>query len=223
MKSAKKVLSILALTTMGLAVLMLIWSIFGGSDKVFSGTGLSVLLTFSAIAICSAFLITSLNYFDRNKILSITSLTLNSLLMILFIIASWIGIKSWFGKFILVLAITTIFFNIMVATGIKLGKRYKILQLVNYALIIVIDASLISTIFGFNIIKIMGWQIFTLICLCAFATLLALGILARKNTVVKPENANDGEYVTIKRAEYNALLLKVKFLEDEISILKNNK
>ena len=222
MKRAKKVLSILSLTTMCLAVLMLIWSIFGGSDKVFSGTGLSVLLTFSAIAICSAFLITSLNYFERNKVLSITSLTLNSLLMILFIVASWVGIKSWFGKFILILAITTIFFNIMVATGIKLSKRYRVLQIVNYVLIIAIDVLLISTIMGFNVIKMMGWQVFTLICLCTFGTLLALGILARKNVVVKAEK-DEGEYISIKRAEYNALLLKLKSLEDEISILKKNK
>ena len=224
MKTAKKVLSILSLTTMGLAVLMLIWSIFGDIDKILTGIGSSFLLTFSAIAICSAFLITSLNYFNRNKALSITSLTLNSVLMVLFIIAAWVGIKSLFGKFILVLAITTIFFNIMVSTGIKLSKRYKGLQITNYILIIAIDVSLILTIFGWNVIKLMGWQIFTLLCLCAFGTLLALGILARKNTVVDAEtNVNNGEYITIKKKEYNALLLKIKSLEAEIAVLKDNR
>lgn len=220
MKLAKKVLSGISLGSMILAVVMLLVALFGGSEFVFSGVGLDLLLSFAIIAVASAFAINACNVYSRKKIISIINLSLLGLCVLLGLLSVWIGdFPLLLANITYVLAIATVFFGIIVSLNLKLGKRQRVLQGITYVCVIVIDIILTLLIFGVDVFAVDGLStMFIALCLVAFALLCATAILGKKSIT---EDVNSSDMITISKIEYENLKAKVFELQQEIKELKN--
>lgn len=212
----RKILTIVALSTMGLAVAMLIGGIFG--LKVFEGLLLKFMLSFAAIALASAFSITSLNVLKNQKIISYICLGLLGLSLLFALIVFWIGFKAsvTFNRITSILAIATVLFCIIVSLNDKIQKRFMAIQIITYSVIALIDIVLTLLIVGVKVFKVSGLSaVFFAVCLVAFALLCTLSILGKK----KDETVSEA-FIKVKKVEYDALLEKVKLLEEENKRLK---
>jgi len=178
----KKVLTILAITTMGLGIGMLIGAIFG--FNVLVNPQLQVLITLFVLAVGSGFSINSINLYEKKKIISLISLCLIIISVVLALILVWSNLllsNSAFLQITMVIALASIFFNIIVSVNVRIYKRYFILQLILYSLIIFIDVTLSMLIFGTNLFLINNFaQIFSVACLVVLALLITLFILEKK-------------------------------------------
>lgn len=219
MKLAKKVLTIVSLATMGISVIMLIGAIFG--LKVFQGALLSLLLSFATIAVASAFSINGLNIMRKKKIIAYVSIGLLGLVSLLGLIIYWSKFTTapLFNQITGVLAIATVFFNIIVSLNLKLDKKYLVLQIITFSIICIVDIILTLLIFGVNVLSNdLVSKLFWALCLVAFGLLCTVAILSRKNREIEE---NDKEkYIRVKQSEYTALKERVEFLEKEIESLK---
>lgn len=221
MKKTKKILTTVSLVAMILSVIMLIGAIFG--LKVFSGVLLKFLLSFAAIAVGCAFAINAVSIYSRKRIISIVSLFLLGLSVVFALIIFWAGFDAsvGFNKFTLILAMLTVFFNIIVSLIIKLDRRYLVLQIITYALILVIDIVLTLQIVNVDIFAIKNfWKFFLAICLVAFALLCATGILGRKYDGGDKPAKEKQDFVKLSQTEYDELKQKLKTLEEENQVLK---
>ena len=179
MKTVRKILTGVSVGALAVCIIMLIGAIFG--LKVFSQPLLNVLFTCVIIAVAGAFSINALTMANRNKTLGYVCLGLLTTLSLFLFIILWADITGGlFGKITLFLAITTIFFNIIVSLSLKLEKRYRILQIITYVLVVAVDIVLTLLIFCINVLVSGVWQAFTVACIVIFGLLCALGILGKK-------------------------------------------
>lgn len=227
MKTAKRTLSIIAISSLVGAVLMLILAVFG-VEGLFKYPLLAVMETLAIICVGSALSINALLIFPKKKKLAIVDLSLLSSLTLLSIITFWIEAvsNSFFGKIVLILGIATIFFNIIVSNYLKLAKSKLALQIITYCLIIVLDILLTMQILGVNLFDL-DWfaKVFIVLCLVTFVMLIVLIILAKKSPVGEHlvDNEDKTKYVKIEKSEYEAMKQKIAELEKEIETLKINK
>lgn len=220
MRKTKKILTITSLVAMSLCVLLLIGAIFG--LKVFDGTVLKILLTFATIAVGSAFAISAVNIFDRNRIISIVALSLIALSMVFGLIVFWMGfnVSVAFNKFTLILSMLAILFNIIVSLILKLDKRYLVLQIITYAFIVLIDIILTLQILNVDVFGIKSfWKYFIAICLIAFGLLCATSIIGRRSDVVQKDDKTNG-FVKVPKTEYEEMKKRIESLEEENRILR---
>ena len=228
MKLARKLLLILTLGSLFAGVGILISSIFG--NNIFTGTWLKVLLSLATIVVAGAFTFNALNFMRKNKIIAYITICLISVLTVLAFIIYWatFELPPTFTKIVEILAMTTVFFNIIVSNYLKLGKSNIILQFVTYFLIAVIDVILILEILSINVLVYIP-KTFVIACLVVFALLITLMVLGKKvpeETKVNNKEVlkdNDENFVKIKKVEYEALLKKIGALEAEIETLKAEK
>lgn len=225
MAKLRKGLTISSIVTLVVAVGMLIGAIFG--LKVFQGTLLKVLLTFSILCAGSTLYLNAVDIYSKKRILSIIDMALLGVLIILGLIIVWTGTEllSTFGKITAILSLATILFNIIISNYLKLGKSQKVLQIITYVLIIVLDILLTLIICGVKLFELgWFWKVFAVICLVTFILLVTLTILSKK---VKPEQVisvkpklKDG-YIEVEKVVYDALIAKVEKLEKELEKLKS--
>ena len=214
MNKIRKILTIVSVSTMAIAVIMLISAVFGA--KVFQGIALNFLLTFAVISVASAFAINSLNVLKTQKIVAYISLALLALSSLFGIITFWTNFSNaLFGQITAILAIATAFFCIIISTNNKVQKRFLVLQIITYAIAVFIDIILTLLIVGVSVFKVNGMvEIFIVACLVAFALLCALGILGKKK-----DNTED-KLNKVEKVDYQALLNKIQKLEEENAKLK---
>lgn len=220
MRKTKKILTITSLVAMSLCVLLLIGAIFG--LKVFDGAVLKILLTFATIAVGSAFAISAVNIFDRNRIISIVALSLIALSMVFGLIVFWMGfnVSVAFNKFTLILSMLAILFNIIVSLILKLDKRYLVLQIITYAFIVLIDIILTLQILNVDVFGIKSfWKYFIAICLIAFGLLCATSIIGRRSDVGQKDDKTNG-FVKVSKIEYEEMKKRIESLEEENRILR---
>lgn len=220
MAKIKKILTIVSLATMGASVLILILGIFG--LDIFSGTLSKILLTLSTFAVASFFCINSLNVYNKNKILALVSMGLLALLTVLALFVYWLELEfaSDFVKALVILAMATIFFILIVSNSLTLGKKYRALQVISYILILVVDILLTLLVVGVEIFSLPAMtEIFATICLVVFALLCTLKILTKKS-VGQGDKTVMIDKVVLTKAEYDALLNKIEELENENKRLK---
>ena len=213
LKKVKKILSIVTIATLCIPILMLILAIFG--VEVFEGVLLKFLLTFATIAVACAFSINALNIFEKNKIISIVSISLLGLSALLGFIIYWseFTMPALFNNLTMVLAIATVFFCIIVSTHLKLGKKYLVLQIITYCLVIIIDILLTLLIFGIEIFEVKGLsEIFWTICLVTFALICVTGVLGKKSN---DNSESNKKYVKIPVEEYESLKARLAELEGQ--------
>lgn len=210
LRLTKKILTIVAICTVSISVLMLILAIFGVS--VFQGVLLNLLLSFATIAVASALAINSVNLLNKNRVVSIIATCLLAICTIFALIIYWSNIQTpiAFNKLTILLGIASVFFNIIVSFTINFGKNFKALQWITYSLIIVLDIILTLIVLDVDVFALpMFWEIFAVICLVVFAlicTMLILGKKLRDNPPIEKENSN--EYVKILKTEYEELKRK---------------
>ena len=223
MKKIKKGLTLTSVIAICGAVALLIGAIFG--LEVFSGYWLSLLLTFGTVALASGFAINSVNYIKVKRVVSIICLSLLGFLTVCALVIFWakVPVGNWFSKVTCILALATVFFNIIMSLYIQLGDKQKALQIVTYILVAVIDIFLTVVILGINLFKYNGvWQTFGVACLVVLALLCTLAVLSKKNyTNVDAEmNAMGDEYIQVRKSEYNELKARVAELEDQLKQYK---
>lgn len=220
LKKAKKILTIITIVSLCIPVFLLILAIFG--VEVFKGVLLSILLTLATIAVASAFSINALNFFEKNKPVSVVSLSLLGTSTLLGSIIYWSGFSMphIYNQLVMFLAVATVFFCIIVSTHLKLEKRFLVLQIITYGLVIIIDILLTLLIFGVQIFEVNGMvQIFITMCLVAFALLCVNAVLGKKSS--ETAEKTDKKFVKITVEEYEAL--KARIVELETKLNENNK
>ena len=219
MKETRKIITFISLAGLTGCVGLLIAAIFG--VKVFEGTILNVLLSLAIVTAGTAISINAINYMNKKKILSFISLALTGALMVLAIIIVW-GAIAWSNaltKITVLLAIATIFFNVIVAYRLKLENRYFAIQIAAYVLLGVLDIILTLLVFEVNLFAYSWfWQPFTVLVIVVVGFLAALGILGRRANDI---GSVDNEKMLITRAEYNSMLKKIADLEAELADKKS--
>lgn len=223
MKIAKKTLTITSLVTLIIAVGMLILAIF--NIPIFKNPNLQILLSFSSICVGAIFALNGLQIFNKRKKLSIVDLSLIGTLVVFGLLTIWLNkwLPDLFVQIFSILALATIFFNIIVSNYLRLGRTKLVLQTLTYVLIIVIDILISLQILGVNLFNI-DWfvKLFVVLCLVAFVLLVVLVVLAKKI----PENdlkqiiVAKEQTITISKQEYEDLLSKIATLEEENKKLK---
>ena len=231
MKLARRILIFLTLGSVFAMVGFLIAAIFG--FDIWNGVWWHVFLSLATVIGAGAFALNTLNFMKKNKIIAFISFGLLGTLTVLLFIVYWGGIDfntSWFAQFVTVVAITTIFFNIIISNYLKLGRNHFAIQMVTYVLIGAIDVVLMLEIFQVEVMQYI-LRVFIIACLLVFGLLITLAVLGKKipdtesagaNAQPQKEETIDGEKVVkIKQSEYTALLQKIVELQKQLDA-KNN-
>ena len=215
MKKIQKVLVAITIVSVSLVILMLILALFG--IKIFDNEwAVAILLTLSLLGASCFFFISSINIYDKNKLLSLISMSLLSILSVFALIIFWsyFEINEVFSKITCILGLITILFIIIVTTNIKLEKRYQILQVITYMFITILDIILIIVICGGKLFENdLFVKLFVAFCLVTFGLLCTIKIVSGKK--------GNSKFITINRSEYNELLERIALLEKENENLKN--
>ncbi|MBE5734917.1 MAG: hypothetical protein E7361_00475 [Clostridiales bacterium] len=211
----KKILTICTICFIAIPILILICAIFG--LDVFTGTTLYIILSLATLAISGVFCINALNMYNKNKTISIISISLLLISSLLAIIIYWSNFTTTlaFNNFTIILAMTTILFCIIISLHLRLGKQLLPLQITTYVIVIIIDVLITINICFFEIIAINGInQIFWTMCLVALALLCTTAILSKKSISTDSTNT---KYIKITVEEYNALKSKISELEKKLN------
>ena len=221
-KMVKKVLTIIALVTLIIDIGLLISAIFGA--PVFEwGILTKILLSSVTLTVASAFAITAVGYINKQRVLSIITLSMLGLLCIFAFVIYWNSIlfNNVFTQITVTLAILTVTFCLLVNVGVRLDKKFFALQIVTYILMAISDILLILLVWGVPLFSIAVLsQIIGVIFLVTFALWCSLSILSRKNQSVNDETKVSVESVTISKLEYQALKKENEELKAEIKKLK---
>ncbi len=221
-KKVKKVLTIIALVTLIIDIGLLISAIFGA--PVFEwGILTKILLSSVTLTVASAFAITAVGYINKQRVLSIITLSMLGLLCIFAFVIYWNSIlfNNVFTQITVTLAILTVTFCLLVNVGVRLDKKFFALQIVTYILMAISDILLILLVWGVPLFSIAVLsQIIGVIFLVTFALWCSLSILSRKNQSVNDETKVSVESVTISKLEYQALKRENEELKAEIKKLK---
>ena len=221
-KKIKKVLTIIALVTLIIDIGLLISAIFGA--PVFEwGILTKILLSSVTLTVASAFAITAVGYINKQRVLSIITLSMLGLLCIFAFVIYWNSIlfNNVFTQITVTLAILTVTFCLLVNVGVRLDKKFFALQIVTYILMAISDILLILLVWGVPLFSIAVLsQIIGVIFLVTFALWCSLSILSRKNQSVNDETKVSVESVTISKLEYQALKRENEELKAEIKKLK---
>ncbi len=214
----KKILTIVTLVSIAIPILLLIGAIFG--LEVFSGFTLKLMLTLATVAVAGAFSINALNIYNKRKVIAMISISLLCLCSILAFVIFWSNFTTptIFNNLVIVLAMATVLFCIIVSMHLKLEKKFLIIQIITYSLIIIIDIILTLIVFGIDVLSIEGLsQLFWTMCLTTFALLCTTGILGKKASSLDSKDSNSSnKFVKISIEEYENLKNRIKELEAEL-------
>ncbi len=205
MKVTRKIVSITTIVLASLAVLQLILKLDG--DMPWFG-GLNTFLTIATLAIAGFFALNSLNMISKSKTLGIVSLSLISVSAIMVIIAFWVELDTdMFTRITISFALLSVLFNIIVSSGLDLGKNSLVIQIIVYIIAGAVD--LIATLALFGVIKLgdilpLFWA---LVLLCALGIVI-LKVLAKR--LVSKDLEKDKDLVKISSSEYATLVEKAK-------------
>lgn len=229
MKYAKKTLLGVALVSIAVVVLLLIAGIFG--VKSFQRPLNQILMTAITLAVGSILALGALGFFDDNQLISIIDLSLLGISVAMFIVFYIRGFKmnEVYFKITGIVAIISVIFNFIVSAGAKLKKQFLYLQIASAVDLAVMGLTLIMSILGHYWLKNGTYlKIFCVICIIELGLILAITALGKKasadNIQSETNNANpkiSNGKVSLTLEEYNAMMLKIKTLEDEIKQLKS--
>ena len=216
----KKIFTMTAIGSMVVAGLMLIAALFGIFDL--EGTYVSVLLSVVTIGVSAIFSINATLIKDKGyKIVSYVAYGLIAVSAVLFLLLIWVGGDAIFRAAI-VIGVSSIFANIIMGNVVSLGKKYLVVQLVEYAMVVLIDLVIILLAFGVEVFENDAVvKLFITGCIVAGVGMITLSVLSKKaESGDKVAVSNDSNSVTISKAEYNTLKEKAK-LYDEMMANKN--
>lgn len=212
MKIAKKITSILTIVLSSYVVLSLIFALLGWD---FLGGFNSLFFVMLVLAIAGFFAINSLNMISKNKVIGLVSLGLIALSAVLIIIAICIDISgSTYLNITISFGLLSVLFDIIVSSGLDLGKKNLVVQIIVYIMVFATDIVATLGIFGvFELGDIL--TLFLIMILLSILGVVVLKVLAKR--VVS--NALDGEkgMVKISASEYSMLLEKAKKYDELVA------
>lgn len=218
MKFAKKIISIgtiIATAITGLILIMLLFDVtmFGKSNG-------DVLMAMATLGIGGFFAINSLNMVSKNKIIGWVSLALISASVFLILLTIWISFESdMYFKVTVSLGLLSVLFNIIVSSGLSLGKTKLIWQVLVYLVVGVTD--LIATLAIFGLVDLAPIiPFFLMLIIISIIGVIILKVLAKKAVSDMIEVEKD--MVKISKQEYQALLEKAKKYDEIVSQSQQN-
>ncbi len=205
MKLTKKITSIATIVLSAYVVLSLILTLL---DINFLGGFNSLFFTMLVLAIAGFFAINSLNMVGKNKTIGFVSLGLIALSALLIIIAVWIDISgSLYLNITVSFGLLSVLFDIIVSSGLDLGKKNLVVQIIVYLIAFVTDLTATLGIFGVvDLGEIL--TVFLIMILLSVLGIVVLKVLAKK--VVSGIIEDEKGMTKISLSEYNLLLEKAK-------------
>lgn len=216
MEKSRKVLSIVTIISAVIVSLLFILQLFG-IDFLGSFKG-NIYFTFGSLAVGGFFAINSLNMILKNKIIGWLSFALIAGSVILIILTSWLNLKNeTLINIMISLGLLSVLFNIIVSSGLDLGRSYLAIQIPVY--IIAGIADLISTLIIFGALDISKmFALFLSIIIVTIVGIIILKVFAKKR--VTNEILDEKDMVKISKIEYTMLVDKAKKYDELMS--KNN-
>lgn len=213
MEKSRKIISIVTIVSAILVSLLLICLLFGldlmGDYKS------SILFTLGSIAVGGFFAINSLNMILKNKILGWVSFGLIAGSVFLIVLASWINVdNSIFTNIMISLGLLSVLFNIIVSSGLDLGKQYLAIQIPVYLISGIAD--LITSFIIFGVLNIMDMlALYLAILIVTIVGIVILKVVAKRQFSKNIQIDNDT--IKITKEEYKILIEKAKKYDELIS------
>ncbi len=211
MQKVKKIVSISTIVCIGIVAFLLIGLLFNFTETIFGGYTSKVLITFGALAVGGFFAISSMNMTMKNKVLGFISLGLITGSVFLILLVNWVSIENpLYLQIMFSIGLLSVLFNVIVSSGIDLGKKYMIFQICVYVVVGVVDLLSTLMIFGaINPLPILTWYLTAIIL--AVVGVIILKVFAKKQTGNRIEkDIEDVNFVRITKEEYAMLVEKAK-------------
>lgn len=209
----KKGLTIGTLGCLGACALMLIISVITGLKvNFFEGAKGSILATTATLTAAGYFGIRSNNMLSKNKILGYVSFGLIGLSLLFMVLFIWKIIDNRiFNLAVLTVSLLSVLFIFLVSNGLKLGKKFLVVQVVSDAILSLLIIFILISSYGWIELGdvLIPFLINIILSVVAFITISVLA-----NKVQGDENEIKKDYVKITKAEYDELLAKAKELEE---------
>lgn len=227
MEKFKKILMIISLSTLGIAVLMLISGVIFNLPVFTDKTLLKILLTDATVAITTGISINEISVIKRKKILGFVALGLllasATLAIILFIVPSLFS-NSAMVKATSIVAISSLLFITITSNYSKLDNYLLPFQIISYLVFLAVDTFIALLIAGVNVFFNGGMvSLFVVLCILAVGFMIALSVLSSKRKNEEPavkhttiEKIEDENKMIVSKAEYYSM-------KEEIEKLKNQK
>lgn len=196
-----------------LAALMLIAALFGIFEL--EGTYISVLLSVVTLGVSAIFSINATLIKEKGyKIVSYVAYGLIAVSAILFLLLTWVGGDIIF-RLAIIIGVSSIFANIIMGNVVSLGKKYLVIQLIEYAMVLAIDIIIKLVAFGVDVFKEdIVFKLFVTGCIIAGVGMITLSVLSKKVGTTESGEVVDKDSVTISKKEYNALKEKAKLYDE---------
>lgn len=213
MKLAKKITTIGTIVATAITGLMLILLLF--EVKLFGESNGDVLLTMATLGIGGFFAINSMNMISKNKVIGLVSLGLILASVVLIILAAWINFDNeLYMKVTLALGFVSVLFNIIVSSGLSLGRTKIVWQILVYIIVGVTDILASLIIFGVLELDSIGMLFLMFLILSIFGVII-LKTLSKKVISDLVEESKD--MVKISKVEYEVLVEKAKKYDELIA------
>lgn len=218
MEKAKKIVTISTIVATCITSIMLIMLLF--ELNLFGEFNGNVIITFACLAVGGFFTINSLNMLERNKVIGWLSLGLIVASVVLIVLTSWLTLESdVVNKATIVLGVLSVLFNIIVSSGLELGKSKLALQIIVY--LVVGITCIFFTLILFSVLDITS----VLVWFIAMIILSILGVVVLK--VIAKRTVNDlmkldKNMVRISKQEYQTLVEKARKYDELVSQSQNN-
>lgn len=202
----KRVFTIITISAFCLSALLLILAIFGAI--AFEGFWLDIIISIASIAVGGFFGINALNIYNKNRLLSLISLSLICVSVLGIIIVSLFEIDAPIvANLIFSIALLSVLFNAIVTNVATFGRRYLALQMLIYFVLFITISMAIVAIFGVDLSDII--QLFITAIVLSVVGVVVLSVLRKKSKdVVGTINIPIDEYNTLvyKANEYDKLM-----------------
>ena len=218
MEKFRKGLSIVTIISAVVVSLFLIIWLFGAD--LLGSLKSNIYLTLGSIAVGGFFAINSLNMVLKNKILGYVSFGLIAGSVVLIILTSWLNLNnSTLTNIMISLGLLSVLFNIIVSSGLDLGKTLLAVQIPVYIIAGITD--LVSTLIIFGALDISKmFALFLALIIVTIVGIIILKVLAKRR--VTNEILDEKEMVKISKTEYAMLIDKAKKYDELISNQTNN-
>jgi len=174
----KRFLSIITIISSCIVAALLILWLF--DMKILGDNNTKVIITFIVLSIGGLFSLNSVSMLKKNKVLGLVSFILILISVVLITLTMWITIDSdLYFKITISVGLLSILFNIIVSTGLNLGRKYLVFQIITYIIVFAICLMTVLMFFGaLNILTILPLYL-TLIIIAILGVIL-LKVFASK-------------------------------------------
>ena len=213
MKLAKKITTIGTIVATAITGLMLILLLF--KVKLFGDVNTDMLLTMATLGIGGFFAINSMNMLSKNKIIGWVSLGLILASVVLIVLATWISFDNeTYPRVTFALGLLSVLFNIIVSSGLSLGKTKMVWQVLVYIVVGITDIVATLLIFGALQLDDIGMFFLMLLILSVFGVII-LKILSKK--MISDIVEDNKDMVKISKTEYQMLVEKAKKYDELVA------